>query len=106
MMNRPLDDEFSLELLEVRGRPWPLTDWLFTRELTRRTDGNDFWKSRKKWFFVKNIEGIEVVLERIVKEKNMLRDQKYKLIREFKKGGKTVESGVIVLDEDDGGNPS
>jgi len=53
---------------------------------------------RKKWFAkIKNIQGIEVVLERRV--------QKYKLLRELKKRGKTVESGVIELDEDDGGNP-
>ena len=55
-------------------------------------------KRRKKWFAkIKNIQGIEVVLERRV--------QKYKLLRELKKRGKTVESGVIELDEDDGGNP-
>ena len=35
----------------------------------------------------------------------MLRDPKYKLLRELKKEGKTVESGVIELDEDDEGNP-
>ena len=29
------DDEFLFEFSEVRGRPWPLTDWLDTRELTR-----------------------------------------------------------------------
>ena len=29
----------------------------------------------------------------------------FKLLRELKKRGKTVESGVIELDEDDGGNP-
>ena len=29
------DDEFLLEFPEVRGRPWPLTDWLVTIELTR-----------------------------------------------------------------------
>jgi len=34
-----------------------------------------------------------------------LREQKYKLLGELKRGGKTVESGAIELDEDDGGNP-
>ena len=34
-----------------------------------------------------------------------MREQKYKLLREVKKMGKTVESGVIELDEDDGWNP-
>ena len=72
--------------------------WLVTSELTRRILGNDFLEMRKKWFAkIKNIQGIEVVLERRV--------QKYKLQRELKKRGKTVESGVIELDEDDGGNP-
>ena len=33
------DDEFPLEFPEVRGRPWPLTDWLVTRELIRRKGG-------------------------------------------------------------------
>ena len=45
------------------------------------------------------------MLERRVQEYRLLREQKYKLLRELKKGGKTVESGVIELDEDDGGNP-
>ena len=31
------DDEFPFEFPEVGGRPWPLTDWFVTRELTRRT---------------------------------------------------------------------
>jgi len=34
-----------------------------------------------------------------------LREQKYKLLGGLKKSGKTVESVVIDLDEDDGGNP-
>ena len=48
---------------------------------------------------------IEVVLERRIQEYRLLREQKYKLLRELKKRGKTVESEVIELDEDDGGNP-
>ena len=100
------DDEFPLEFLEVRGRPWPLTEWLVTTELTRRTRVNDFLKKRKRWFAkITNIGGIEEVLERRVQEYKLLREQKYKLLRELKKRGKTVESGVIELDEDDGGNP-
>ena len=58
---------FPLEFPEVRGRPWPLTDWLATIELTWRIDGNDFLKRRKKWFAkITNIGGIEEVLERRV----------------------------------------
>ena len=45
------------------------------------------------------------MLERRIQEYKLLREQKYKLLRELKKRGKTVESGVIELDEDDGGNP-
>jgi hypothetical protein len=67
------DDGFPLEFLEVRGRPWPLTDWLVTSELIRRIGGNDFLKSKKEWFADKNIEGIDVVLERRVQEKTSLR---------------------------------
>jgi len=44
------DDGFPLEFLKVRGRPWPLTDWLVTSELIRRINGNDFLKSKKEWF--------------------------------------------------------
>jgi hypothetical protein len=44
------DDEFPLEFPEVRGRPWPPTDWLVTRELSRRMGGNDLLKRRKEWF--------------------------------------------------------
>ena len=63
------DDEFPLEFPEVSGRPWPLTDLLVTTEVTRRIDGNDVLKSRKKWFAkITNIQGIEVVLERRVQE--------------------------------------
>ena len=99
------DDEFPLEFPEVRGKPWPLTDWLVTSELTRRIVGNDFLEMRKKWFAkIKNIQGIEVVLERRVQEYKLLREQKYKLLRESKKRVKTVESGAIELDEADGGN--
>ena len=87
------------------GRPRPLTDWLVTSELTGRIGGNDILKRRKEWIAVKNIQGIEVVLERRVQEYRLLREQKYKLLREINKGGKTLESGVIELDEDDGGNP-
>ena len=43
---------------------------------------------RKKWFAVKNIQGIEVVLERRVQEYKLLREQKYKLLRELKKRGR------------------
>ena len=50
---------------------------------------------RKEWFAVKNMKGIEVVLERKVLEYKLLREQKYKLLRELEKGRKTVESGVI-----------
>jgi hypothetical protein len=65
-----------------------------------------FLKRRKKWFAnIKSIEGIEVVLERGVHKYKSLREQKYKLLREIKKRGKTVKSGVIELDEGDGGNP-
>ena len=74
---------------EVRGRPWQLIDWLVTRGLTRRMDGNDSLKRKKEWFAnIANIEGIEVVLERRVQEHNFLREQNYKLLRELKKGGK------------------
>ena len=60
-------DEFSSEFSEVRGRPWPLTDWLVTREVTRRMDGNDFLKRRKEWVAkITNIGGIELYLERRV----------------------------------------
>ena len=79
------DDEFPLEFTEVRGRSWPLTDWLVTSELTRRIGGNDILEMRKKWFAVKNIQGIEVVLERRV--------QKYKLLRELKKREKLWKVG-------------
>ena len=75
------------------GRPWPLTDWLVTSELTRRIVGNDFLEMRKKWFVTKNIEGIEVVLERRVQVYKLLRELKYNLLRELKKGEETVESG-------------
>ena len=44
------DDDFPLEFPEVRGKPWPLTGWLVTTELTRRIRENDFLKRRKKWF--------------------------------------------------------
>ena len=64
------DVEFSLEFPEVRGKPWPLTGWLVTSELTWRIGGNDFLEMRKKWFAVKNIQGIEVVLERRVQSIN------------------------------------
>jgi hypothetical protein len=37
-------------------------------------------------------------------EYNLLREQKYNLLRELKKGGETLGSGVLELDEDDGGN--
>jgi len=89
------DDKFPLEFPEVRGRPWPIIDWLVTRELTRRIDGSVFLQRRKEWFAVKNMKGIEVVLERRVLEYKLLREQKYKLLRELEKGRKTVESGVI-----------
>ena len=62
------DDEFPLEFPEVRGRPWPLIDWLVTGELTRRIGGNDFLKRRKEWFAEINIQGIEVGLEQRVQE--------------------------------------
>ena len=58
--------EFPLEFPEERGRPWPLTDWLVTSELTGRIGGKDFLKRRKKCFATKNIQGIEAVLERRV----------------------------------------
>ena len=63
-------------------------------------------KREKKWFADKNIQGIEEVMERRVQEYKLLRDQKYKLLRELKEWGKTMENGVIELDEDDGGNPN
>ena len=40
----------------MRGRPWPLTDWLVTSELTRRISRNTFLKRRKEWFAVKNFK--------------------------------------------------
>jgi len=49
---------------------------------------------RKKWFAVKNIQGIEVVLERRVQEYNFFREQKYKLLRELKKGEKLWNVGL------------
>ena len=49
---------------------------------------------------------MELVIERRIMEYKLLREQKYKLLRELKKGGEAVESGVIELDVDDGGNPS
>ena len=87
------DDEFPLEFPNMRGRPWPLTDWLVSSELTRRINGNDFLKSRKTWFAVKNIQGIEVVLERRIQEYRLLREQKCKLLRELKKGEKLWKVG-------------
>jgi len=87
------DDEFPLEFPEVRGRLWPLTDWLVTIELTWRIDGNAFLKRRKEWFAVKNIQGIEVVLERRVQEYKLLREKKYKLLRELKKREKLWKVG-------------
>ena len=63
---------FYKSLQEWQG-PWPLTDWLVTSELIRRIGGNDFLKSKKEWFADKNIEGIDVVLERRVQEKTSLR---------------------------------
>ena len=53
---------------------------------------------------ITSIGGIVVILARGVQECKLFRGEKYKLLRELKKGGKTVESGVIELDEDDGGN--
>ena len=43
------------------------------------------------------------MLERRVQEYKLLREQRYNLLRELKKRGKTMESGVIELDEDDEG---
>ena len=82
------DDKFPLEFPEVRGRPWPIIDWLVTRELTRRIGGSVFLQRRKEWFAVKNMKGIEVVLERKVLEYKLLREQKYKLLRELGKRAK------------------
>ena len=48
---------------------------------------------------------LERVLAQRAQEYMLLRDPNYKLLRELKKEGKTVESGVIELDEDDEGNP-
>ena len=63
-------------------------------------------EEEKKWFSkIKNTEGTEVVLVRGVQKYKLLREQKYKLLRELKEWGKTMESMVIELDEDDGGNP-
>ena len=45
-------------------------------------------KRRKEWFADKNIQGIEVVLERRVQEYKLLREQKYNLLRELNKRGK------------------
>jgi len=74
----------------MRGRPWPLTEWLVTRKLTRTIRGNDFLKRRNKWRAkIKNVQGIEVVLERRVQEYQeykLLREHKYNLLRELKRG--------------------
>ena len=86
-------DEFPFEFIEMSGRPWPLTEWLVTIELTWRIRGNDFLERRKKWFAVRNIQGIEVVLERRGQEYRLLREQKYKLLRELKKGEKLWKVG-------------
>ena len=51
------DDEFPLEFTEVRGRPWPLTDWLFTSELTWSIDGNDFLEMKKTDSLLKIFKG-------------------------------------------------
>ena len=42
------DGEFPLEFPEVRGRPWPLTDWLVTSEVTRWISGNDVVEEEKR----------------------------------------------------------
>ena len=52
-----------------------------------------FLKTRKEWFADKNIEGIDVVLERRVQEYKLSREQKYKLLRELKKGEKLWKVG-------------
>ena len=73
-----------------------------------------FLKRRREWFNMKrkklfakitNIGGVEEVLVRRVQEYKLLREQKYKFVRELKKRGKTMASGVMEMDEDDGGNP-
>ena len=73
----------------MKGRPWPLTEWLVTRKLTRTIRGYDFLKRRNKWRAkIKSVQGIEVVLERRVQEYKLLREHKYNLLRELKKGKK------------------
>jgi predicted metallo-beta-lactamase superfamily hydrolase len=66
--------------------------------------GNYFLKRRKEKFAKNpNMRGIDVVLERVVERRvqdyKLLRDPNYKLLRELKKEGKSVESGMIELDE-------
>ena len=60
---------------------------------------------RRKEKFAKNpnMRGIDVVLERVVERRvqdyKLLRDPNYKLLRKLIKEGKSVESGMIELDE-------
>ena len=48
---------------------------------------------RKEFFATKNIQGIEVVLERRVQGYKLLREQKYNWSRELKKGEKLWKVG-------------
>ncbi len=38
------DVEFPSEFPEVRGRPWPLNDWVQTNGLTRKIGGGTYLK--------------------------------------------------------------
>ena len=74
---------------------WPLPDWLVARELARRIGGNDFLRGEKSGSLLKitNNLGIEVVLERRVQEYELLREHKYNLLKELKKGEKLWKVG-------------
>jgi hypothetical protein len=70
----------AFEIVDIRGfKKLGRTgyNWLVASELTRRIGGHDFLMRRREWFAIKNIQGIEVVLERRVQEYKLLRKQKY-----------------------------
>ena len=41
------DEEYPMEMPEVRGLPWLMEDWLSTTELRRRIDKNDEYLKRR-----------------------------------------------------------
>lgn len=72
------DIEFPIEFPEVKGKPWPLKDWIATSELTPR------------------IRGDKVLLNKKTKVVNW-----YNLLEEIKKRGRTVAvDGVIEIVDD------